>query len=61
MQNFGGQIRCTMWDVQVAYFEKTFYRTTKIYPFFCVHFESAQRSIVELGRHYFKLHVMAHW
>ena len=29
-------------------------------PVLCVLFESAQRSIVQLDRHYFKLHIMAH-
>ena len=41
-------------------FRKNLFQDNQIYPFFGVHFESAQRSIVELGRHYFKLHVMAH-
>ena len=59
MQNFVGQIRCTMGDVQMAYFEKTF-SGQPIFTRFFVSFESAQCSIVELGRHYFKLHVMAH-
>ena len=31
-----------------------------IFTHFCVLFESAQRSIVELDRHYFKLYIMAH-
>ena len=39
---------------------KNFFLDCQYLPVFCVLFESAQRSIVELDRHYFKLYIMAH-
>ena len=38
-----------------------FFQDSQYLPVLCVLFESAQRSIVQLDRHYFKLHIMAHW